>query len=96
MTDNKNFQIASEHSDAQLGPSGSNDNVNLQQEIQAPVQDEPQKPILIVAMFQCATLFLGYVCDNIGQKRNSYRLLSRCLFFNYFYVMLLFKFRPCC
>ena len=41
MTDNKNFQNASEHSDAQPGPTGSNDNVDLQQEIQAPVQDEP-------------------------------------------------------
>ena len=29
MTDNKNFQNASEHSDAQPGPSESNDNVNL-------------------------------------------------------------------
>ena len=46
MTDNKNFQNVSEHSDAQPGPSGSNDNVDLQQEIQAPVQDEPQEPVL--------------------------------------------------
>ena len=37
MTDNKNFQNACEHSDTQLGPTGSNDNVDLQQEIQAPV-----------------------------------------------------------
>ena len=46
MTDNKIFQNASEHSDAQLGPSGSNDNVNLRQEIQVPVQYEPQEPFL--------------------------------------------------
>ena len=39
MSDNKNFQNASEHSDAQPGPIGNNDNVNLLQEIQAPVQD---------------------------------------------------------
>ena len=49
ITDNKKFQIVSEHSDAQPGPSGSNDNVDLQQEIQAPVQDEPQEPILNLA-----------------------------------------------
>ena len=46
MTDNKNFQNASEHFDAQPGPS---DNVNLQQEIQAPVQHEPQEPVLNLA-----------------------------------------------
>ena len=49
MTDNKNFQNVSEHSDAQSGPSGSNDNVDLQQEIQAPVQDESQEPVLHLA-----------------------------------------------
>ena len=49
MTDNKNFQNVSEHSDAQPGPSGSNDNVDLQQEIQAPIQDEPQEPVLNLA-----------------------------------------------
>ena len=37
MSDNKNFQNVSEHSDAQLGSSGSNGNVDLQQEIQVPV-----------------------------------------------------------
>ena len=45
MSDNKNFQNASEHFDAQPGLSGSNDNVDLLQQIQAPVQDEPQKPV---------------------------------------------------
>ena len=49
MSDNKNFQNAFEHFDAQPGLSGSNDNVDLLQEIQAPVQDEPQKPVLNVA-----------------------------------------------
>ena len=49
MTDNKNFQNAFEHSDAQPGPSGSNDNINLQQEIQAPVPHEPQEPFLNLA-----------------------------------------------
>ena len=49
MTDNKSFQNASEHSDAQLGSSRSNDNVNLRQEIQAPVHNEPQEPVLNLA-----------------------------------------------
>ena len=49
MTDNKNFQNTSKHSDAQPGPSGSNDNLDLQQEIQAPVQHEPQEPFLNLA-----------------------------------------------
>ena len=44
--DYKNFQNASKDPDVQLGLYGSNDNVALRHQIQAPVQDEPQKPVL--------------------------------------------------
>ena len=46
MSDKKNFQNASEHFDAQPGQLGSNENVDLQQENPAPVQDELQEPVL--------------------------------------------------
>ena len=49
MCDNKNFLNPSEHFDARPGPFGSKNIVGLQPKIQASVQDDPQKLVLIIA-----------------------------------------------